>query len=69
MSDDPAGTYKQGETWYERPGCHHVRSENVSDDPNEEAVFYAVIVIDDATLEKGGMESVFVLDADKEERK
>ena len=38
------GIYRQGEMWYEAPGCQHVRSENVSDD--EEAAFYANFIID-----------------------
>lgn len=34
--------------WYEAPGCHHVRSENASD---EEAQFYANFIIDTEKLE------------------
>jgi len=31
MDDMPPKVYKVGETWYERPGCHHTKSENASD--------------------------------------
>ncbi|KAM0542642.1 hypothetical protein ACHAPJ_012721 [Fusarium lateritium] len=36
--------YGPGESWYEAPGCHHVRSETVGD---EEAQFIANMIISD----------------------
>ena len=74
MNADPAGTYAAGETWFEGPGCHHVRSENVSGEDGgggkgQDAKFYAVIIVDDEVLEKNGVEGVFVLDAAVEEEK
>ncbi|KIW58252.1 hypothetical protein PV05_02791 [Exophiala xenobiotica] len=45
--------YAAGESWYEPPGCHHVRSENVGD---EQAEFIATFVIDKETVNKEGGE-------------
>lgn len=42
--------YGPGESWYEAPGCHHVRSENASEE--EEAVFVANFVIETEKLER-----------------
>src|SRR5687768_18486915 len=39
--DGGAKVYGPGESWYEAPGCHHVRSETVGD---EEAIFVANLV-------------------------
>jgi quercetin dioxygenase-like cupin family protein len=60
--------YEQGESWYEAPGCHHVRSENAGQD-EEEAVFVASMVIESETLvgaegEEEVLGRVFLLDAD-----
>ncbi|KAG8527476.1 uncharacterized protein KY384_007628 [Bacidia gigantensis] len=66
MNDEPAKTYKEGETWYESPGCHHVRSEN---NTKEEAAFYAVFIVDDKLIEESGYEGLFVLDKEEEEKK
>lgn len=68
MNRDEAVVYKEGETWYEAPGCHHVRSENVSEGEGEEASFYAVFVVDDEVIERGGYAGLVVLDAEVEER-
>lgn len=35
--------------WYEAPGCHHVRAENVG---KEDAQFFANFIIDNARLEE-----------------
>ena len=64
MNDDTAFEAHAGETWYEAPGCHHVRGENVSKD--EEASFFAIFVIDKAVVENQGMGVLFQLDADME---
>ena len=58
--------YSVGETWYEPPGCHHVRSENVGD---EEAEFIATFVIDKKKVDTEGLESLVVIDAAVEEAK
>ncbi|KAK5047504.1 hypothetical protein LTR84_006601 [Exophiala bonariae] len=56
--------YSVGESWYEPPGCHHVRSENVGD---EEAQFLAVFVIDKKKVDTEGLASLVVIDAAVEE--
>ena len=69
----PAKVYGPGETWYEAPGCRHVRSETVGD---EEAVFIANLVVGDEVFEGLGSEAgewdkiarVVVIDKDVEER-
>jgi quercetin dioxygenase-like cupin family protein len=43
MDDMPEKVYSVGESWYERPGCHHVKSENASD--SEPAKLMATFVI------------------------
>jgi hypothetical protein len=58
--------YSVGESWYEPPGCHHVRSETVGD---EEAQFLAVFIIDKEKVDKEGPASLVVIDADVEEAK
>jgi hypothetical protein len=70
--DDPdsqgsgAKIYSVGESWYEPPGCHHVRSENAGD---EEAEFIAVFVVSKEKVDKEGLQSLVVIDADVEEQK
>ncbi|KAL9019828.1 MAG: hypothetical protein Q9185_002877 [Variospora sp. 1 TL-2023] len=66
MNDDEPRVYREGESFYEAPGCHHVRGENACE---EEASFYAVFVVDDEDFEKGGYEGLVVLDAEKEEKR
>ena len=67
----PAGPtiFGPGESWYEAPGCHHVRSENVGE-PDEEAQFVANLVIDTSTFEAAAdpVSAVVVIDAETEER-
>jgi len=58
--------YGPGESWYEPPGCHHVRSETVGD---EEALFHAVFVVEKEKVDKEGLMSLVVIDADVEEAK
>ncbi|KAM0425923.1 hypothetical protein ACHAPT_008861 [Fusarium lateritium] len=45
--DSGAKVYGPGESWYEAPGCHHVRSETVGD---EEAVFVANLIVSTDTF-------------------
>ncbi|KAL8743431.1 MAG: hypothetical protein Q9190_004216 [Brigantiaea leucoxantha] len=63
MNTEKPKVYHEGETWYEAPGCHHVRSENVCEDPNESASFYAMLIVDDKVIEENGYEGLVVLDA------
>lgn len=58
--------YSVGDTWYEPPGCHHVRSENVGD---EEAEFLAAFVVSREKVDKEGLRSLVVIDAEVEEAK
>ena len=55
-----------GESFYEAPGCHHVRSENTI--KTEDAQFSAVMIVDYEIL-KNGYELLVVLDAEKEQEK
>ena len=58
--------YEKGETWYEPPGCHHVRSENAGD---EEMIFIAALVVDEHVVKDGVMKGLVVIDAEIEEQK
>lgn len=62
MNDDDPVSSSQGEIFYEGPGCHHVRSEN---NTQERASFVAVLIIDDEVV-KEGYHKIFVLDAENE---
>lgn len=65
MNCDEPKVYSGNEGFFEAPGCHHVRSENVSTE--EVAKFVAVMVVDDEVVEDGYGRLV-VLDADVEEK-
>lgn len=55
------------ESWYEPPGCHHVRCENAGD---EEAVFVANFVIETKKIEELGVANALVqIDAAEEEER
>lgn len=54
-----------GESWYEPPGCHHVRSENPFD---EEAEFMTWFVVSKEYVDREGIAGLVVLDAAVEER-
>ena len=69
MNNEPPFISKPEEAFFESPGCHHVRNENASDDPSEEASFYAHFIIDDKIVEEGSYEALLVLDADKEQER
>lgn len=60
--DEPIVSQK-GDMWYEAPGCHHVRSENLRN--SEKAKFLAVLIVDDEVI-KDGFHRIVVLDAEKE---
>lgn len=55
--DGKAKIYKAGDSWYEPPGCHHVRAENAGD---EELEFIANFVIETSKLEKYGPQAALV---------
>jgi len=59
--------HSEGDSWYEPPGCHHVRSENAGD---EEAIFIANFVIETKKIEELGVVNALVqIDAAEEEKK
>ena len=59
--------HSAGESWYEPPGCHHVRCENAGD---EEAVFVANFVIETRKIEELGIANALVqIDAEEEEKR
>lgn len=62
MNNNEPITSKVGDFWYEAPGCHHQRSENLGD---VNARFFVVLVVDDETV-KDGFGSIFVLDKEVE---
>ncbi|KAF2786299.1 hypothetical protein K505DRAFT_318668 [Melanomma pulvis-pyrius CBS 109.77] len=64
MNGNPPQTYGPGDFWYEAPGCHHQRSENV--EGGGEAKFFAVLIVDDETVEGGNWGNVLVLDKEVE---
>lgn len=75
--DSGAKIYGPGESWFEAPGCHHVRSETVGD---EESQFIANLIVTDKVFDgldmsAKGLEAdfakigrVFIIDKDIEER-
>lgn len=65
FNDEPPKTYGVGHAWFEPPGVHHVRSENVGD---EVVKVYAVAIVDEELLEKYGPDAMMLLDADEEEK-
>ena len=55
--------HSAGDSWYEPPGCHHVRCENGGD---EEAIFVANFVIETTKIEELGIAAALVqIDAEK----
>ena len=64
MNDDEPFEAHAGDTFSEKPGCHHVRAENNTD---EEASFFVVYINEAKKLEENpGL--VFQLDVDMEEK-
>ena len=64
MNESEPFISKPGNIWYEAPGCHHVRSENVGE--GDEVRFFAVFVVDDEIV-KDGYEGLVVVDKQKED--
>lgn len=65
--ESQAEIYSEGDSWYEPPGCHHVRNENAGD---EEAMFIANFVIETKKIEQLGVADALVqFDAAEEEKK
>ena len=60
MNDDPIKTIKQGETWYEAPGCHHKVSDNHS--KTERMTLLATMVIDKKVVDEEGPGAFLQLD-------
>lgn len=64
MNEDEPFEVHAGESFSETPGCHHVRAENNTD---EEASFFAILVIDGKKMEKNPG-ALVELDMDMEEK-
>ena len=45
VNDEPARVYRPGEGWFEKPGAHHVMSENASD--TRPARLLAIFLVDE----------------------
>ena len=45
VNDEPARVYRPGEGWFEKPGAHHVMSENASD--TKPARLLAIFLVDE----------------------
>ncbi|KAK0284856.1 hypothetical protein LTR35_000191 [Friedmanniomyces endolithicus] len=60
MNDEPMKTLKQGDTWYEAPGCHHKISANAS--ATEPMTLLATFVVDSKVIEEGGFEALVQID-------
>jgi len=59
--------HSAGESWYEPPGCHHVRCQNAGD---EEAVFVANFIIETRKSEELGVADALVqIDAEEDGKK
>lgn len=64
MNDEEPIICGPGDFWYEAPGCHHQRSENVGEGRSK---FIAVLVVDSETIDHGkNLGAVFVLDKEVE---
>ena len=60
MNGNPPQVYQPGQTFLERPGCHHTVAENNS--RTEGAKVVATFVMDTEVLKKGGYKTLTVLD-------
>jgi quercetin dioxygenase-like cupin family protein len=60
MNDEPVKTLKQGDTWYEAPGCHHKVSDNAS--KTEPMTLLATFVVDSSVIEEGGYGALVQVD-------
>jgi quercetin dioxygenase-like cupin family protein len=60
MNNDATMVLKQGETWYEAPGCHHKISANASE--IEELHLLAAFVVETKVVEEGGFGALVQVD-------
>lgn len=60
MNDEPTRVLKQGDTWYEAPGCHHRVSDNHS--ATEPMTLLATFVVDTHVVEDGGPGALVQID-------
>ena len=60
MNCSPTQRIKQGESWYEEPGCHHVTSANASD--TEPLELLATFVVETKVIVEGGPAALVVVD-------
>ncbi|KAH8810927.1 cupin domain protein [Xylogone sp. PMI_703] len=60
MNDGEPAVFKEGESWYEAPGCHHRISDNNS--KTEDATLLATFIIKTEILEKEGMDVLVQID-------
>ena len=60
MNDEPTRVLKQGDTWYEAPGCHHRVSDNHS--TTEPMTLLATFVVDTRVMEEGGPGALVQID-------
>jgi quercetin dioxygenase-like cupin family protein len=60
MNDEPVKVLKQGDTWYEAPGCHHKVSDNYSQ--TEPMTLLATFVVDTKVLLEGGLAALVQID-------
>lgn len=62
-----AKIYGAGDSWYEPPGCRHVRSHNASD--QEEAQFQVTFIVDTERVQAlGWRDAVIQIDAENEQK-
>ena len=60
MNDNPPKIYRPGESFMEKPGCHHTVGDNNLGDKSTR--FTAIFVIDTEVVKTGGYEALVVLD-------
>jgi quercetin dioxygenase-like cupin family protein len=60
MNDEPMKLIKEGESWFEAPGCHHRISDNASQ--TEPATVVATIITDTDAFERDGMGALIQID-------
>ena len=65
MNEDPLFESGPGDSFFESPGCHHVKSYNIGD---TEASFYATLILDQKVIDDEGYGSLVVVDAEVEEQ-
>ncbi|KAL7940403.1 hypothetical protein V8C42DRAFT_362713 [Trichoderma barbatum] len=60
MNDGPTEVFRQGQSWFETPGCHHKVSDN--DSLADPATLIATLVVDTEVIEKGGVAALVEYD-------